>query len=174
MPTDLRIFVIQSMNEYAKMLDCLNKDWDVMEVGIAGDEKPGGNYKLFGIGNNYKTLDYVANFDPDIVADICDTKLPANSWDLIILSQTLEHIFTYEKAIKECFRLLKKGGYLILDCPFVYPYHASLPEFDDYWRISPSAMKELLNLYGYEVEVSTLLGGILTTSISKKPFYVQS
>lgn len=170
--TDLRVFCIQAMHDYAGRIEPLNRKLDVLEVGIAGDEKPGGNYKLFGIGNNYKTMDVIAKFEPDIVADICDTKLPDSSWDIIILSNTLEHVFTYEKALKECARILKPNGYLIVDCPFVYPYHASEPEFGDYWRISPTAMEKLLNSVGLQVVVNNLSGGILTTTLAKKEGYV--
>lgn len=170
--TDLRMQVIASMYGYSNFLKPEGRGWKVMEVGIAGDEKPGGNYKLFGKGNDYKTLDYVAKFEPDIVADICDTKLPGEEWDLIILSQTLEHIFTYEKAIRECKRLLKPNGYFIVDCPFYYPYHASEPDFGDYWRISPSAMSQLLEIAGFDVITSQMLGECLTSSLAKKISHV--
>ena len=170
--TDLRVKIIGTMQKYGTMLDCLDRGWKVMEVGIAGDEKPGGNYKFFGVGNDYKTLDVVAKYEPDIVADICDTGLEGETWDLIIFSQTIEHIFDFYKAIRESARLLKPSGYLILDCPFVYPYHPEEPDFGDYWRISPTAMQKLLNSVGLETVHISLVDGILTTSLSQKPNYV--
>jgi SAM-dependent methyltransferase len=171
MITNLRIFCIQAITDYAKLLQPDNRGWKVMEVGIAGDEKPGGNYKLFGNGNDYQTLDVIAKYEPDILADICDTKLDGDNWDVIILSNTLEHVFNYQKALKECFRLLKKGGVLIFDIPFMYPYHPD-PDFEDYWRLSPSAFRDVLNLIGFDVEVCQLVGGILTTGLARKPSYV--
>ena len=109
MPTDLRTQVIACMYAYAETLEPMDKGLKVLEVGIAGDEKPGGNYKLFGLGNDYKTLDIISSYEPDIVADICDTGLPASEWDIIILSNDLEHIWDYKKALRECYRLLKPG-----------------------------------------------------------------
>ena len=167
--TDLRTQVMASMYGYAKTLDCLNKGWKVLEVGIAGDPKPGGNYKQFGIGNDYQTLDVSASFNPDIVADICETNLPGEEWDLIILSQTIEHIYDYRKAINECYRLLKNGAYLVVDCPFYYPYHAE-PQFEDYWRISPGAMVKILSGARFEILTSQLLADCLTTSLARKSY----
>jgi SAM-dependent methyltransferase len=167
--TNLRTQVIASMYGYGKILECLNKGWKVLEVGVAGDPKPGGNYKFFGVGNDYKTLDISAEFDPDIVADICDTGLEGASYDLVILSQTLEHIYDFRKAVKECSRILKKGGWLIIDCPFYYPYHAE-PEFADYWRLSPSAMTKVLLEVNFQIESCQLLAECLTTALARKEY----
>ena len=103
-----------------------------------------------------------------IVIHNCDTKLPAKKWDLIILSQTLEHIFDFRAAIKECFRLLKSGGFLIIDCPFYYPYHGT-SGYDDYWRISHTAMKKILDEVGFEFGKSALFSKILTSAMVRKP-----
>jgi SAM-dependent methyltransferase len=169
--TELRLFTIQAMEKYRELLKPDNRGWKVMEVGIAGDEKPGGNYKLFGLGNDYKTLDCVAKYEPDIIADICHTDLPDSEWDIILLSNTLEHIYDYRAAFKECFRLLKSGGYLIADIPFMYPYHPD-KEFGDFWRLSPAAMNNLLDDAGFEVMNCELLGGCFTTALAKRASYV--
>lgn len=171
MISDVRKLTVESMAFYGDILNILNGNKNVLEVGIAGDEKPGGNYKYFGVGNNYKTMDNVALFRPDIVADICDTKLESDSWDLIILSQTLEHVKDPQGAISECYRLLRGGGHLIVDCPFYYPYHAE-PEFGDYWRVSDAGMKLLLFNAGFEVTRCVLKDMILTTALGRKPKYV--
>jgi len=156
------------MEHYRRLIKPDNRDWKVLEVGIDGDPQPGGNYKYFGIGNNYKTLDILKRVNPDIVADICDTKLPKEEWDLIILSQTLEHIFDFKAAIKECYRLLKLGGFLIIDCPFIYPYHGA-EGYDDYWRISHTAMKILLEEVGFEYGKTVSVNEILTSAMVRKP-----
>lgn len=165
--TPLREQVIKSMEMYQMYLEPTDKGWDVLEVGIAGDERPGGNYKLFGIGNNYKTLDVVPDYQPDYVADICHTNLDKELFDLIILSQTIEHVKQPALAVQECYRLLKPNGYLILDSPFMYPYHGE-PDFDDYWRFSDRGLKLLLETSLFKVELSTLYDGILASTLSQK------
>ena len=101
------------------------------------------------------------------MGDICETSFDDNYWDLVILSQTIEHIFDYEKAIKEIWRILRVGGSAIIDCPFQYPYHPD-ETFDDYWRISPTAFARIFaKTKGWEVEIK-LKDDILTTSLCKK------
>lgn len=166
--SEIRKAVFKIMEHYKRLLKPDNKGWKVLEVGIDGDPRPGGNYKYFGIGNDYKTLDILKRVSPDIVADICDTKLPGENWNLIIFSQTLEHIFDFRAAIKECYRLLKPGGFLIIDCPFIYPYHA-VGGYDDYWRISHTAMKKLLEEVGFKFGKAVSVNKILTSAMVRKP-----
>jgi len=168
MASEVRKAIFKIMEHYKRLLKPDNRGWKVMEIGIDGDPKPGGNYKYFGVGNDYKTLDILEKVKPDIVADICDTKLPKEKWDLIILSQTLEHIFDFRAAIKECYRLLKPGGFFIIDCPFIYPYHGT-NGYDDYWRISHTAMKRLLEEVGFEYGKAVSVNNILTSAMVRRP-----
>lgn len=165
--SQLREEVFKTMYTYRDILLPDNKGWKCLEVGIDGDERPSGNYKNFGLGNDWKTLDNVAHLRPDYIADICDTNLPDNSFDLIIVSQTLEHVYDFYKAFQECERILKPGGYLITDCPFQYPYHGT-EDYDDYWRISNTAMKKILRQVGLQVISSEIYGGVLTSALSTK------
>lgn len=165
--THLRDQVHKAMDVYRMYLNPDNLDWKVMEVGIDGDERPGGNYKLFGVGNDYKTLDFLPRLAPDIVADICDTKLPESEWDLIILSQTLEHVKDPRKAVAECHRLLKPKGHLIVDIPFQYMYHG-LPEYDDYWRMTDKGLSLLLREVGFTVLFSSIYEEVLASALARK------
>jgi SAM-dependent methyltransferase len=167
MPSEVRLKIFESMEEYRKWLDPDNKGWKVLEVGIDGDTKPGGNFQYFGKGNIYKTLDYLPRLYPDYVADITDTKMPEKEWDLIICSQVLEHVFEYSKAISEIFRMLKKGGYAILDCPWNYPYHGQ-DGYDDYWRISHIALRRLMEEAGFEI-MECRLCDQLVTGLGRRP-----
>ncbi len=167
MASKIRETIFKVMEGYRKKIFPDNKNFNVLEIGIDGDTKPGGNYHLFGFGNNYKTLDKLKRLRPDIVVDISNNNLPSEQWDLIIFSQTIEHVFDFKKALEECYRLLKKGGFLIVDCPFMVEYHGQL-DYDDYWRISHKALQRLLNDIGFERGTAGLVDGILTTAIVKK------
>ena len=167
MSSEVRQSVFEAMEHYKRLITPDNRGWRVLEVGIDGDQSPGGNYKYFGVGNDYKTLDILERLRPDFVADICDTKLNGDEWDLIIMSQTLEHIFNFKKAIKECYRLLKKGGFLIVDCPFEYPYHG-VADYEDYWRMSHKALQKLLNDTGFEFGKVAMFNNILATALARK------
>ncbi len=53
----------------------------------------------------------------------------------------LEHIENYASALEEIWRVLKPGGKLLLNTPWLFPYHGAP---DDYFRFSPSALRLLL------------------------------
>lgn len=144
----------------------------ILEVGIAGDEKPSGSYRFFGQGNEWKTLDKNPKWNPDIVADICDSKIPDNSFDLVIMVQTLEHIWDYKKALSEIHRITRK--YAIIDCPFFVNFHQEKvrmnkpwEEWDDYWRFTPAAFRRLLLEAGFK-KIDLKFNKLLTLVLCQK------
>lgn len=68
----------------------------------------------------------------------------SNSYDFVILDQVLEHVADPKAALKEVYRILKKGGWLILTTPFLVQIH---PAPHDYWRFTKEGMNELLRSY---------------------------
>ena len=89
-----------------------------------------------------KVLDIDPGYKSDIVADIRSTGLPPESMGGVLLISVLEHIFETQQVIDECWRIIEPGGYLIIDVPWVYPYHAQ-DDFKDYWRISKDGLQQL-------------------------------
>lgn len=84
----------------------------------------------------------------------------ADSVDLVVSSQVLEHVEDPRKCMREAHRILKPGGVLILSVPFVWEVH-NYPR--DYWRFSDQAIRQLLT--GFEIltldPASTSLQAIL-------------
>lgn len=72
----------------------------------------------------YQTLDFAEDLKPDFVADITDTRLENNSYDLVCAFQVLEHLKfeDFEKALCEMKRLSKK--YVFISLPH------NVPSFD--------------------------------------------
>jgi len=164
MISETRAEVFNKMEEYRKLINL--EDKDVLEVGIAGDPKPGGNYRFFGAGNRYKTLDRDAQYEPDHVCDIKKTYLDSQSVDLIIISQTIEHMTHPEEAVRESHRLLRKNGYLIIDSPWMYEYHAA-DDFEDYARYSNTGLEAMCREYGFKIMSSSLTTN-LASCLAKK------
>lgn len=171
METQLRVKLNIRLEQLAIKLNLKNKD--ILEIGIAGDEKPSGSYKFFGQGNGWTTADIESMWRPDILCDI--TKCPQikdNTYDLVIMTQSLEHIFEYQKALSELYRITKK--YLIIDCPWMYPFHkdqirptTNWKEWDDYWRFSPTAMWRLLKEVGFK-EIKVIFEQQFTLCLAEK------
>lgn len=73
----------------------------------------------------------------DIVCDIKNMPVPDASFDVVLCSEVLEHVFEPEMAIAEMSRVLKPGGIMLLTAPFCSlthfaPYHYATG-FNVYW-----------------------------------------
>ncbi|MEK7148089.1 MAG: class I SAM-dependent methyltransferase [Patescibacteria group bacterium] len=120
----------------------LMRDKSILDIGGKKKNKRG----LFDIGLHSQDVKYI-NIDlstnPDIVSDATKIPLPARSADVIIMGEILEHVPEPLKVLKEGYRLLKPGGYIIATVPFMYPVHADPEDFgrytDYYWK--DAAMK---------------------------------
>jgi len=67
---------------------------------------------------NYITSDYLGEFDAEKHYNITNISESDNSFDLIICYHILEHIEDDQAAMKELYRILKKGGSCIIQTPF--------------------------------------------------------
>ena len=92
---------------------------------------------------NYKILDPVPDYNPDLVGDIHNLPLEDNSIDAILCLAVLEHIENPFKAFAEMHRVLKPGGYCLIYVPFLYYYHAEQGYYGDFWRYTPDSLKHL-------------------------------
>lgn len=70
------------------------------------------------------------------------------SFDSIILSQVLEHVFNPDIFLNEVNRVLKKNGKLLITVPFVWDEHE---QPYDYARYSSFGLKYLLEKHGFVV-----------------------
>lgn len=117
-------------NRIQKGLNLLDESYDsVLEVGYgSGLLLP----TITKIGNKVTGLD--RDSDPKLVekdlkkidinvkllqGDILDTKLPKESFDLVIAFSIFEHIKDTKTAVKEMYRILKPGGNLLVGMPRV-------------------------------------------------------
>jgi SAM-dependent methyltransferase len=85
-----------------------------------------------------------------------------DSFNTIICSDVLEHIYKPNSLLNEFNRIMKTGGYLILNVPFYYWVHEA-PH--DYHRYTEYALKRYLIDSGFEIIEFKPLGGALATWI---------
>lgn len=63
--------------------------------------------------------------------DITDTKLPGQ-WDLVTCISVLEHVKAHDAAVRNLFKLVKTGGYVIITCPYnERTYHPNVYSLSD-------------------------------------------
>lgn len=77
---------------------------------------------------SYDTIDLDSPL-ADIKADICDLPIKNDSYDFILCNHVLEHIVDDEKAMKELYRVLKKGGTGIFQVPLNMSYKQTYEDF---------------------------------------------
>lgn len=73
----------------------------------------------------------------------------ASSFDAVLCSQVLEHVFTPEVFLAEIYRVLRPGGVLLLAVPFAWDEHEQ-PQ--DFARYSSFGLRALLERNGFVVE----------------------
>lgn len=79
------------------------------------------------------------------------------SVDTILSTQTLEHVYDFQLYMRECHRLLKPGGCLILTVPMQWRVHEA-PY--DYWRFTRYGVSELTSQNDLDVLSITPCGGV--------------
>ncbi|MGO8673452.1 MAG: class I SAM-dependent methyltransferase [Capsulimonadaceae bacterium] len=68
------------------------------------------------------------------------------SVDVILCTETLEHVLHPMDLLAEAARVLRPGGKMIVTVPFSARWHF-IPH--DYWRYTPSSLADLLNAAGF-------------------------
>jgi SAM-dependent methyltransferase len=102
-----------------------------------------------------------------IVADLAYApQIRPESFDCIILTQTLHYVFDIHAAVVTLERILKPGGALLVTVPGISQVCRDQADQDgDYWRFTSSSVRRILALYfhGADIFVRTY-GNVLTAA----------
>lgn len=95
---------------------------NIADLGIGkGYYYAGAKIKnVVGIDLNEENLAKLKTHSPNIqtfLRDVKDTGLSDKTYDLVVMSQILEHIEDYEPVLKEAKRICKSGGYFLVGTP---------------------------------------------------------
>ncbi len=110
---------------------------------------------------DYKILDKVADYKPDIVGDVHDLPFEDNSVDAFVAMCILTHVEEPQKAMREMYRCLKPGGYIFLFLPFLYYYHPMKGYYKDFYRFTQDGIEYMMQDFS-SVEVQSVRGPIST------------
>jgi SAM-dependent methyltransferase len=131
---------------------------DVLDLGC-GAAPLYGHYRRF--ARSVTCVDWPGSAHDTRHADVlCDLDaplpLPGDSFDTVILSDVLEHLYDPRQVISEIRRLLRPGGKLLMSAPFMYGLHER-PH--DYYRYTRHTLERMARDAGFEVLVLRELGG---------------
>lgn len=83
----------------------------------------------------------------DLYADCTETGLEGGAFDTLLSTQVIEHVYDTGKFVKECHRLLKKGGVGLFTIPMSWRSHA---EPYDYYRFTKFSIEKIFSEAGFE------------------------
>lgn len=110
--------------------------------------------------------------NPDVVLDVTDmNRIEAETTDVINAIELFEHVENPQKGLKECYRVLKKDGVMILSAPFLHPIHA---DPHDYQRWTAEKWKKELERIGFKIEKFIIMGGYFTVLANMKKLFINS
>jgi SAM-dependent methyltransferase len=92
----------------------------------------------------------------DVICLATDLKFNNNSFDSVLCTQVLEHVYDHHTMMKEIYRVLKPGGHIILTVPFAWELHE---EPYDFFRFTKHALKELFEEAGLVIDYIKPNGG---------------
>ena len=93
---------------------------------------------------NVTNVDIAGGDDIDLIADAHNLPFENESFDTVIMQAVIEHLHSPNKAVDEAFRVLKKGGILYLEVPFLQGFHA---DPHDYQRFTEVGLKKLVEKF---------------------------
>ena len=131
----------------------------------------------YDVAKHFLVKTYIHNLENGLPAEMIYSQ-----YDYVICSHVLEHIVYPDKLLKDIYRVLKPGGFLIVALPNIMHYKSRLKlmigdfVYEDAgiwdnthvkWYTFNSA-KKLLNDYGFFIELATVTGELPLNSLFSK------
>jgi len=93
-------------------------------------------------GTNCVNVDIQSKDNVDVVCDVHDLPDSLGEFDAIVCNAVLQHCHSPQKVAKEFYRVLKPGGYLFVDAPWVQPFCRDTP---DRFRYSEEGLRVIFS-----------------------------
>ncbi len=119
-----------------------------------------GRFNIEEFCTNVRYANIEPSCEPDFLCDIASVPAADESFDGIILSETLEHVEDPVAVLKEAGRLLRPGGRLLICTPFLYHVHGD-PK--DYGRYTAHFYRTVLSRIGLREVHLESQGGFFAT-----------
>ncbi len=131
----------------AETIDCPGPVFEFGSYQVEGQEGYANLRALFP-GKEYVGCDMRPGPGVDRVEDVTAIRMADGSAGTVLCIETFEHVFEVRRAFDEVFRILRPGGVFVITSPLNFRIHG-YP--DDYWRMTPSCLRRMLEPYGARV-----------------------
>lgn len=105
---------------------------------------------------SYTATDFESQFLADVKYDITSIDAPDNTFNLIICYHILEHITEDKKAMSELYRVLKRGGFLLIQTPFADALKEDSSIVEPNERLKHFGQEDHVRIYSIDVLVQRL------------------
>ena len=117
-------------------------------------------------------VDIENKYKPDIVMDVCDMSgINNESIDVVNAIELFEHVENPKKGLRECYRVLKKRGIMVLSAPFLFPVHADPYDFQ---RWTEDKWKRELERLGFKMLKFEVMGRFFTVLSDMGKTFIKS
>ena len=107
----------------------------------------------------------------ELLGDAYAVPSPDESFDSALCTAVLEHLEEPELALRECYRILKRGGCALYSVPFIWHLHE---EPRDFFRYSKFGLEYLFHKVGFEILELKPLSGFWVTFGQLFVYYLYS
>jgi SAM-dependent methyltransferase len=163
-----RLLDLQAASAWRDLkIELATANGDVLDVGAGAQPyRP-----LFPSGSRYRAIDVMVAGEA-FGYDLPDTDyFEGDRWpveeasvDVVLATETLEHVPEPAVFLAEARRVLRPGGRIVLTVPFAARWHY-IPH--DYWRYTPSSLWNLLDAAGFSDVVVHARGNEVTVACYK-------
>ncbi len=105
----------------------------------------------------------------NLKSDARQIPFKSETFDFVLCTQVLEHVFEVSSVVSEIKRVLKPGGTVVCSVPFSFPVHSS-PH--DYFRFTKSALTKLFSNFSHlSVKGRCSYGATVMQLINRRLFF---
>lgn len=142
-------FNIKCKRNYSRLAELLLAQSESPTVLVLGGSILGEGMAVLLKSTGIRSVDTDVSFGPrtQIICDAHDIPFADETFDCVVAQAVLEHVVDPRRCVEEIHRVLKPGGYVYAEVPFLYPVHGR--EYD-FTRFTHAGLRRLFNDFSEE------------------------